>query len=69
MIFNPVNISLRAAGGPRRKGRPRAAWAKELRTVSLQVAGSEASLAAMWKGTANSKSAWERAVNAHRSKL
>ena len=69
MIFDPSNISLRAAGGPRRKGRPRAAWAKELRTVSLQVAGSEASLVAMWEGTTNSKSAWERALNAHCSKL
>ena len=68
-IFNPSEISLRAAGGPRRKGRPRAAWAKELRHISLQVAGDEASLASMWEGTPTSKSAWERAVHAHCSKL
>jgi len=64
-VFNPGNITLRAAHGPRRKGRPRAAWAKKLHAISMQIAGNEASLASMWEGTTASKHAWERAVHAH----
>ena len=68
-VFNPGNITLRAAHGPRRKGRPRAAWAKRLHAISMQIAGNEASLASMWEGTTASKCAWERAVRAHCNNL
>ena len=68
-VFNPGETTLRVARGPRRKGRPRAAWAKELRTISINFAGDEASLATMWKGTIHSKLAWGRAVHAYCSNL
>ena len=68
-IFNPDTIILRATSGPRRKGRPQDAWAKKLHAISMQIAGDEISLATMWEGTAASKLAWERAVDAHCNSL
>ena len=64
-LFNPGEVTLRPIVGRRRKGRPRACWAKHLYRISLEIAGDEAGLSRFWAGTVTAKSAWKRAVDIH----
>ena len=60
MIFQPDSTKLVPLTGPRRKGRPRASWATQLRRTAVQVAGTEDRLTVLWAPAA--KAAWKQSV-------
>ena len=64
-VFMPDSIKLKAPHAKRRRGRPRASWAKQLHAKALNIAGGEAALEQMWAGTPAAKSAWRAAVTQH----
>ena len=61
-IFLPNSVCLKPLNAKRRRGRPRASWAKELHTTALKIAGGEPALQRMWTGTPAAKSSWRAAV-------
>jgi len=64
-LFTPGEVMLRPIVGRRRRGRPRACWAKHLHKISVEIAGDEIRLVQLWAGTGAAKSAWKRAVEAY----
>ena len=64
-VFNPNTVSLKGTNGPRRRGRPRLAWAKQVHTVATSIAGNEANLSYFWNGSTTSTREWERLVANH----
>ena len=68
-VFIENSFTLVPVKGPRRKGRPRKHWTKELYGISVKVAGSKPSLANMWAEGHASQEIWRRAVKAYCSSL
>lgn len=62
-VFNKHDDSLKSNNGPRRRGRPRLAWARQVHSVATRVAGNEANLSHYWNGTRASAIEWERLVS------
>ena len=49
----------------RRQGRPRKTWTREVYRESLQIAGSEQSLSALWQDSRQAKTDWRQKVRDH----
>jgi hypothetical protein len=64
-VFKPHSFQLCAPAGPRRRGRPRTTWARELFGIAIGFAGSEEALANMWADTPGAKASWQSAVHTH----
>ena len=62
LVLEPGSYKLRAVEGPRRQGRPRKAWAKDVMHDCLEAAGSTASLEFHWRAHPQAAAAWRRTV-------
>ena len=62
-VLDPNTLNLRTAAGPKRRGRPRQSWSKQVFEIATGIAGSAEALASLWDGTRASNTAWQHAVS------
>ena len=62
-VLDPNTLNSGTAAGPKRRGRPRQSWSKQVLKIATGIAGSIEVLGSLWNGTRASNAAWQRAVS------